>query len=159
MAKGSDIIVSAKKMGVFKEGIIGDTSKPGTVMQIQAGTAADGGGRFTWEAFNRGADGDHGLMAILLPDYLQGGLQTTAHTSGRRGQLYIPAPGEELNLLVEDVSGTGDDFTIGDLLIVDDGTGKLLATTGTPEREPFMCLENVTDPTEDHLMWVLYLGS
>jgi hypothetical protein len=34
---------------------------------------------------------------------------------------------------------------IGDLLIPVDGTGLLIATTGSPEIEPFMCLETASD--------------
>jgi len=42
--------------------------------------------------------------------------------------------------------------------MVDDGTGKLIATTGTPESEPFVLLETVTDPTADTLAWTMYSG-
>ena len=45
------------------------------------------------------------------------------------------------------------------ILIVDDGTGLLIATTGSPEIEPFMNMSVVTDPTgADFLNHVMYTG-
>lgn len=158
MAKGNEIIVSMEPRGVFHEGYVSGTPKPGTVMQIQAGTAMDGTGRFTWEVYNAAADGDQRLIAVLLHDKLQGKLATDAYATGDRCRLYCPLPGEELNMLVADVSGTGDDHTVGEILMVDDGTGKLVATTGTPESEPFICLEATTDPTADALLWCIFTG-
>ncbi len=157
MASGNEIIVSSPNKGTFLEGIVDGTPKPGTVMQIEAAVAAVNG-RFSWTALDAGADGDQRLIAVLLPDSDQGRLATVAYADNERCFLYCPLPGETLNMLVEDVAGTGDDFAIGDLLMVDDGTGKLLATTGSPESESFICLEVVTDPTADHLMWCMYTG-
>jgi hypothetical protein len=161
MAKGNEIIVSAEPMGRFMEGIVSGTPKPGTVMQITAATAPVGG-RFTWEVANYGADGDQRLVAVLLPDSLQGKNATDAYVSGDRCFLYCPIAGEELNMLVADVdTGTADTFAIGDLLMVDDGTGKLVDTTGTPESESFICLETNPDSTStqtDMLVWCMYTG-
>lgn len=162
MAKGSDIIVSGQPRGVQLEGIIEGTPKPGTVMQIKAATAADGTGRHTWQVYNADADGNQRIVAVLLPDYLQGVMETTAYTTGTRGFLYFPLPGEELNMLAANLTGTGsgtdDAFAVGDLLIVDDGTGKLIKTTGSPESEPFLVLEAVAALTEDTLIWCLFTG-
>lgn len=158
MALGNGIIISLEPRGVFHEGYVSGTPKPGTVMQIQAGTAMDGTGRFTWEAFNADADGNQRLIAVLLEDRLQGKLATEAYATGDRCRLYCPLPGEELNMLVADVSGTADDHTVGEILMVDDGTGKLIATTGSPESEPFICLEASTDPTADALLHCMFTG-
>lgn len=158
MARGNGIVVSAQPRGVFLEGYVSGTPKPGTLMQIQAGTALDDTGRPTFEAFNTDADGDRRLVAVLLEDALQGKLATDAYATGDRVRLYCPLPGEELNVLKGDVAGTGDDFTVGQLLIIDDGTGKVIGTTGSPESEPFICLEAVTDPTADQLVHVVCTG-
>ena len=157
MAKGNEIIVSADPKGTFMEGIVSGTPKPGTCMQITAGTAAVGG-RFTWEVYNTSADGEQRAVAVLLPDSDQGQLATTAYVTGARCFLYFPLPGEELNMLMADVSGTGDDHTIGEVLMIDDGTGKLVTTTGSPESEPFISLEATTDPTADALHWCMFTG-
>lgn len=157
MASGNEIIVSSEPRGRFTEGIVYGTPKPGTVMQIKAATAAIGG-RFTWEVYTPGADGNQRPIAVLLPDHYQGRLATEAYASGERCFLYFPVAGEELNMLKGDVSGTADDFAIGDVLIVDNGTGKVIATTGTPESEPFICLETVTDPVADQLVHCMYTG-
>jgi len=160
MARGTEIIVSANPRGVMHEGPITGTPKPGTIMQIDVSEGINGDGRFTWEAYNRDADGNRpaGPLAILLPDRLQGKLHTDAYAAGDHGFLYTPIAGEEFNCLLLDVSGTGDDHAFGEILIVDDGTGKLVATTGTPETEPFMLLEAVTDPIADTLLHVIYNG-
>ena len=104
------------------------------------------------------ADGDRIPIIVLREDYLQGKAATEAYAAGDRCFLYVPATGEELNVLKMDVAGTGDDFRIGDKLIVDDGTGKVLLSASTPESEPFICLETVTDPTADQLVHVMYTG-
>ena len=61
-------------------------------------------------------------------------------------------------MLFEDVDGTGDIVTQGDLLMVDDGTGKLLATTGSPESEAFIAMETIAAPTADILIHCMHTG-
>lgn len=148
MSTKNDIILSTPERGVREEGTIIGTPLPGTVMQLQSGTAKVNG-RFSWEVYNVTADGDKATIAVLLPNKLEGKLITDAYVTGTRGFLYFPAMGEILNMLVADVSGTGDDHTIGEVFMVDDSTGKLIATTGSVESEPFVCLEATTDPTAD----------
>lgn len=167
MAKGSEIIVTSNPKGVFREGYVSGTPKPGTVMEQKIGTAIRGG-RWTYEpagttansGANQGmaADGNRLPICVLLPDHLQGKLATDAYADGDRCFLYFPVAGEELNMIIENQSGTADDFVPGDKLIVDDGTGKLLISASTPEAEPFICLETITDPTADTLAWVMYTG-
>ena len=55
-------------------------------------------------------------------------------------------------------SGTSDAFAIGDILMVDDSTGKLVATTGSPESEPFVVMETVAALTADALVHVMFTG-
>jgi hypothetical protein len=158
MAKGNGIIASAEPRGRFLEGIVSGTPKPGTVMQIAASTAADDNGRHTWEVYNAAADGNQRLIAVLLPDSLQGDLATSAYVDEERCFLYVPIAGEELNMLVANIAGTADSFSVGDILMVDDGTGKLIATSGTPEAEPFIVLEAKSALTADTLVWCMYTG-
>ena len=157
MARGNKIIVSANPRGVSHEGYINDTSKPGTIMQIDVSEGIGADGRFDFEAYNADADGDKRLLFILLPDWGLGKIATDAYVSGDRCFLYTPIAGEEFNMLVQNLAGTGDDHAIGDLLIVDDSTGKLIATASN-ESEPFICLETITDPTADTLAHVIYTG-
>jgi len=158
MAKGSGIIVSAQPRGVFTEGTLSGTPKPGTLMEKVPGTDIDGTGRFTYRVYQPGTDGERRQVLVLLEDALQGKTATDAYTTGARIRMYTPVAGEELNVLKGDVAGTGDDFTIGQQLIIDTGTGKVIGTTGSPESEPFECNETITDPTADQLVWVTYTG-
>lgn len=167
MARGNEIIVSSEPRGRFTECFVSGTPKPGTVMELKQSVAMKSG-RWTYEpagttansGVTRGmaADGNRLPIAVLLPDHLQGKTASDAYADGDRGFLYFPVAGEELNMLIENQSGTADDFVIGDKLIVDDGTGKLLISASTPESEPFVCLENITDPTADTLAWCLFTG-
>ena len=157
MAKGNEIVVSAEPMGRFLEGTVDGTPKPGTVMEIVPATEPTGG-RHKWRVYQPGTDGEQRLIAVLLPDHLQGKTATDAYVDETRCFLYCPVAGEELNMLFADVAGTADDVAIGDVMIVDTGTGKLIATTGSPESEPFIALETVTDPTADHLVHCMYTG-
>lgn len=161
MARGSRIIVSANPRGVFMEGYIasGETPKPGQILQIQSATALKGG-RHTFELYNADADGGRpkGPFYVLLEDSYQGRTVDDAYAAGERCFLYTPLPGEELNLLIANIAGTGDDHTKGEMLIVDDTTGKMIATTGSPETEVAQLLETITDPTADTLAWCIWTG-
>lgn len=155
-AVGNNIIISSNPQGKFLEGIIYGTPKPGTLMEIK--TAYAQGNRHEWQVYQPGTDGNRRVVAVLLEDGLQGISVTTAYVTGTMGRLYVPIAGEELNMLIADVSGTGDDHTALEMLIADTGTGKLIATTGSPESEPFQLLQTLTDPTADVLAPCMYTG-
>jgi len=160
MAVGNEIIASAEPRGRFIEGIVSGTPKPGTVMQVKSATEMIGG-RFTWEVYDANSDGDQRLIAVLLPDQLQGKLATAAYVDGDRCFLYCPLPGDELNMRVYAAgTATSDALAIAGLLIVDDGTGVLIATSSGEESEPFISLETVADLVADgalvHCMFTGY---
>jgi hypothetical protein len=161
MARGNCIVVTAEPMGYFEEGYIaaGETPKPGTILQKQSATALKGG-RHTYEIYNADQDGGRpkGPFYVLLHDHLQGKTVDDAYAAGDRCFLYVPKAGDELNLLLLNIAGTADDHTKGETLIVDDTTGKLIATTGSPETEVAQLLETVTDPVADTLAWVVWTG-
>jgi hypothetical protein len=161
MARGNEIIVTANPKGNFLEGKIaaGETPKPGTILQIDPSAALEGG-RHTWKVYNRDADGDRpaGPFAVLLADSFQGKTATDAYAAGDRCFLYCPLPGDEVNLLFANAAGTADDIALGDIMIVDDGTGKVVKTTGSPETEVAVSLEAYTDPTADKLLWCMWSG-
>lgn len=145
--KGAGIIVTANPEGKFEEGFVSGTPTPGTVMQIKAATEPIGG-KYTYEVYNRDADGNRpqGPIFILLPYQSEGKTRDTAYVSGDRCFLYQPRQGDQLNMLVTATgTGTGDSQAIGDLYIIEDATGMLVATTGSPEIESFACLETVSD--------------
>ena len=154
------ILLEGEPKGKRIEGYIdGSTPKPGTVMQLKAATEPVNG-RHTWEVYNRDADGNRpqGALAVLLEDHLQGKDDDDAYADGDRCFLYVPAPGDELRMLVANIAGTGDSFAIGDLLIVNDGDGKLIATTGSVESEPFTVMETVAALTADTLVHCMFTG-
>jgi hypothetical protein len=162
--QGNGIIVSSNPRGVFLEGAIkaAETPKPGTILQIDASAGLDANDRFIFEIYNRDADGNrpHGPLCILLTQDKRGVVETTAYAAGDACECYVPIAGEEFNLLIADISGTADDVAVGDIFIIDDGTGKLIANTGSPEQEPFMYLGTaITDPTADQLGHFIYSGS
>lgn len=162
MARGNCIKISPCTKGHDVEGIIGAglTPKPGTIMQLQPATSLIGG-RHTWELYNADASGGRpkGPFIVLLENAYRGKTVSDAYDAGERAFGYIPVAGDELNLLLADVAGTGDDHTKGEMLIVDDTTGKMVATTGSPETEVAMLLETPpADPTEDYLAWCQWTG-
>ena len=161
--RGSRIIVTADPKGQFEEGFVnaGETFYPGICVQRDA-TQALQGGRFVYKLYAPGTDGEHPKGSYwIVTDHMAGigGYAITSATSfgsyiaGDRVQVYSPRPGEELNLLIANLAGTADDHTKGEQLMVDTGTGKFIATTGTPESEPAQLLETLTDPTADTLAW------
>jgi hypothetical protein len=134
MARGNEIIVTANPRGIFLWVYIGAglTPKPGTVVQFDP-TVALKGGNHTVTLYDRSVDGDRtaGPLVVLINDGMISRLTSTAYTAGEFAPAYIPMAGEELNMLVLDISGTGDDHTAGELLMIDDGTGKLVASTSS----------------------------
>jgi hypothetical protein len=173
VAKGNRIIVTPHPRGRFEEVIVVGTPKPGTVMAIVPTTNTPVGGRYNYEpagataasgSQGMSADGDNIPICVLLCfiDHVAcppGKGATDAYVTGERGAVYYPEPGEELNVLFQNASGTADDVRIADKLIVDDGTGKVLVSTGSVESEPFEAQEALTDPTADTLIWCKYTAN
>lgn len=154
--RGTKIIVSSEPQGQLVEGIIatGETPKPGTIVQIDASVALNNG-RHTWKIYNADADGGRpkGPYILLIEDYLRGKTYDDAYAASDRAFGIICHRGDEYNLRLLDVGGTGDDHTKGEILIIDDTTGKMIATTGSPEDEVAVLLETITDPTADTVAW------
>lgn len=137
MSKHEPIVV--KGNGHFIEGKLatGQTPKPGQCISIRT----DG----TWEGWNGAADGERDEVVVLCENALIGGLKTDAYANGAQFLAYIPCPGDELQVLVT----AAEAIVIGDKLIIKDGTGKIIETTGSPEMEPFKSLEALGTITVD----------
>ena len=157
--KGVRIIVTSQPRGVYEDIVVTGTPTPGTCMEITPATEPIAG-VFNYSVYGTtaassgqyvAADGDKKAIAILLEDDAQAKIYSDAYVTGTRGRVYYPVMGEQFNMLLEDVSGTGDTFVIGEELMVDNGTGKLLTADDNAEAHPFTLLETVaTAPTGDH---------
>lgn len=153
------IIVSGEPRGNKIPVVIDGTPKPGTIMQIKAATAKEGG-KYTAEVYNRDASGNNpqGPIMVLVENYLAGGTINTAYADGDWAWCYCPIPGDELLCLVKNIAGT-ETFAIGDIMIPEDGSGLLIDTASTPEVEPFILLEaDTTVWSADTLMHVMFTG-
>lgn len=161
MARGNGIIVSSEPKGHFVEGYVktGETFYPGMAVQIDA-DGTEVGNRFVYEIYNADADGGRpkGPIVIVLEDGLQGKTTSDSYAAGVKFFGYTPLPGDELNLLIANIAGTADDHAKGEMLIIDDTTGKFIATTGSPETEPAMLMETITDPTADTVAFCIWTG-
>lgn len=159
MARGNLIVVQPDPRGHFEWGYVTGTLKPGTILQIDP-TVALKHGKHTWKVYGPGADGEQpvGPFAVLDIQLMKGTDATTAIVSGDFCKLYLPLPGDELNLLFFNQSGTADDIALGDKLIVDTGTGQVFKTTGSPETEVAVALEAIVDPAADQLLWCRWSG-
>lgn len=148
----STIVVSGDPKGHFIEVQLADgqTPKPGTCVSLNS----DG----EYEAWNGAADGEQDEVIVLTEDWTLGKTVNDAYADGARAQAYIPMPGDEIQVLFGNASGTADDVTVGMKMIIDDGTGKVIPTTGSPEMEPFKALEAITDPTADQLLLCRFTG-
>lgn len=155
--RGNTILLSAEPQGRFIEGQLVGALKPGICVEIDP-TKEMVGGRFHYRPYQPGGDGQRATIIVLLEDHLQGKGPTEAYADGDRGFMYAPVSSEELNILLANQSGTADAFSLGDRLILEDGTGKGLATTGTPESEPFELAEDVSALTADALAFCIYTG-
>jgi hypothetical protein len=151
--RGNEIIVSTEPQGRMEGGYVaaGETHYPGMIVQRDP-TVALQLGRHTYKYYDRAADGDKPAGAFWLVTNMENALLGKDATEPY-------APGEEYNLLVANFAGTADDHAAGEILMVDDGTGKLVATTGTPATEVAQLLEAITDPTADTLAWCQWAGN
>lgn len=164
--KGTRILGTTKPRGVFEDIIVVGTPKPGTVMEIV--TTEPVANVFEYAVYGTRAhstgqgvenDGDRKAIAVLMERDQDAKTFDDAYVTNDRGRVYFPAMGERINMRVEDVAGTGDDFAIGEEMMVDDGTGKLLTADGNAQAHPFTILETITDPTADHLAWCRFNGA
>jgi hypothetical protein len=159
MARGNRVVVNPDAKGAYEWGYVATAEYPGTIMQLDPSVALKAG-KHTWVPYSRDADGNHpkGPFAVIVEDLYQGKAATAAHVAGEICKMYIPLPGDEINLLFGNAAGTADDIALGDILMVDSGTGKVVETTGTPETEVAVALEAITDPVADQLLWTRWTG-
>lgn len=163
MSRGNSIIITSEPMGYFEEFLTksSETIYPGMILMVDVSVSLVNGRR-TAKIYDRSVDGEHPAGPfIVVTERLQamaGSPMTTAIPSGERILGYTPRAGDELNLLIANLSGTADDHAAGEILMVDDGTGKLIATTGTPETEVAVLYDTITDPTADQLGWCQWSG-
>lgn len=151
--RGSKIIVTGDPKGVRLSGIIKDTSKPGTCMQLNTGQTADKPGGFEWIAAAPGTDGKTVLHCILMEDRTQGKLNTDAYVSGTLISMYCPLPGEDVNIIIGETAGTGNSFNIGDYLMINATGGYYIPITGSPQQTAFVVMEKVTQQAGSYLTW------
>jgi hypothetical protein len=166
--RGKRIVVQSDPKGNWAQGYVksGETFYPGMLVCKDPSVALVGG-KHTYKAYAEGTDGYRPAGAIWIVTeqnlVLKGEGITDLDTfddypAGELASFYCPLPGDELNLLFKNVTGTGDDVAVGDKLTPDSGSGKLIVTTGTVEIEPAMALEALTDPTTDTLIWCEWSG-
>ena len=157
MSAHNSIVLTAAPAGRFLEGLIatGTTPKPGTMMMLEAGVEMQSG-KFFWTPFTD-VDGATGLVAILLENWFLGKGPTDAYAAEEQCRLYCPIPGDEIQVLLQNQSGTDDAFAIGDKLMVDSGTGKFLASVYN-EAEPFIVAETLAGLTADTLCHSFFTG-
>lgn len=152
MSKGSLILINGvRPNGRFRSGILSGVCYPGMQLQMKAGVEPING-CYTYEACSTA--GANQVPLILLEDENQGVNFTTAYADGAFGRMYVPIPGDELNLLYANISGTSDAFTIAQKVCVNNA-GKFVTTTGTPQKN-HQCEETVAAITADTLVATLW---
>lgn len=144
--QGNKTILSFPR-GVQKEGklAVGNV-KPGMHVTLLAATQPNDDGSCVWEPYNRNANGDRALIALVVEWDEMGHDYNHQYVPGDRIKIYFPLPGEECNIRVSHVgTGTGDHIFPGDRMILVDGVGTAIATTGSPQSEPWQATEYVAD--------------
>lgn len=145
LASHNTILLSSAPAGRFLEGILNGACYPGTNMEVDAAVEPISG-KHTWQASSL-TTGERQLLAILLENEIVSKTCEDQIADGQRIRMYCPIPGDELLVLVSATgTGTGDAQAIGNMLIRASG-GTFIATTGTPEQEPFMVMETMADVT------------
>ena len=157
------ILLTSAPVGRFLEGHLDndDGLLPGFAVEVVP-DSDEVGGRVSWRAY-QGTTGERTLIAILLENELVGMNCQQAISDGQKVRMYCPIPGDELLVRVSSGTtftgtGTGISLEIGDKLILNNG-GFFVASTGTPEREPFIVMEEIEDiDAHGGLVHVMYTG-
>lgn len=162
MALGNNIVLTPEPRGRRLEAVADVALLPGTCVQWKAGSSADAGNRKEVEPYDAAASGVPQQVMVVDADFQQGFTADDEIEAGKRVFLYVPLPGDELNMLVQDQAGTGatSDFSVGDPLKIEDGTGLLidgaLGTLGYSN--PFTVQENYSDMSGDTRLHVMFTG-
>lgn len=164
--KGNNIVVN----GEFGKGryspMINGTGAvlyPGTIMQVDPSVALVGGVS-TCVVYDRSADGEQPKGAFWVATEHMGRLagKTVDDTIevGAMFEAYAPAAGDDLNLMVSDAdTGTStNDVAVGTIMMVRDGFGTLIATSGSPETEVAVMMSAANDFSGNRLNWVQWTG-
>lgn len=137
------IVLTAAPAGRFLEGKLSAAAYPGSGMEYKAATEPVNG-KHTIQLYS-GTSGHRKLIQVLLENEIPGYTCADQISASQQIRTYCPIPGDELLILVSATgTGTGDSQAIGDKLILANG-GTFIATTGTPEAEPFEVLETMSD--------------
>lgn len=165
MANGNRIVLRGTDApGMREEGTLsnGATALPGVVLELKPTTHFTNG-RGSYRVYQPGTSGNRKIIFVLDVNPYNGQVATQAYNDGDHVFLYCPLMGEDLNMLVKGVAGTGPStiHNIGDLLIVETGSGKLIASTGSEQADPFQVQDDAAAGTilnADTLMWVKFTG-
>lgn len=165
MANGNKIVIRGTEVnGIREEGTLanGGTALPGVIMELKPSTAFTNG-RGSYRVYQPGTSGNRKIMFVLNTNPLNGQVATQAYNDGDHIYLYVPQAGDDLNLLVKGVAGTGATtiHNIGDLMIVENASGKLISTTGSEQSDPFQVQGDPAAGTSinaDTLVWVKATG-
>lgn len=149
MSSHAGIVVTPEPKGHYIEAnaASGVTLKPGMAVRIDsdgnyvAGTAAAAGG--------------NGLSIIVVEDALLGKSKTTAYAAAGRFRAYVPLPGDEVQVLV---NNDQDAVVIGDKLI-SDTAGLFDEAAGTEDMAPFEAMEALGAITPDTLCLARFTGA
>jgi len=157
--RGASVLINGNEpKGRFIEGIVSGTPAPGMFMEVTSAEPVDG--RRTYRFAQTGSAGDRRPTIILLDDTLQGVPADSAganlYTAGRRCQLYVPSPGDELNILFKNISGTSDSFAIGAQVMNDVGTGKAIVQAAAANNAPFTVQETVAALAADVMVHCMF---
>jgi hypothetical protein len=153
--RGSVINLTATREGRGKiEGVIDDTSKPGTFMEVVPAPSSTPGGRQHYRARSQTA-GAKGPLWLLDFDGDQGKTVTDAYVNGTRCFIIEVLRGDEVNCLLGDVVGTADKVTLGDSFGINNN-GKLIANSSYTS-VPFQALESLPALTADTLVYGIIL--
>jgi hypothetical protein len=154
--KGTDILINGNQPnGRFEEGtlVLGLAAAcyAGMAMELVPATEPTNG-RYSWQPVQTGAASLSRPLVIVLGDTMEGYAPMNAYTgspnalqAGYQIFLYWPMHGDEMNLLVENITGTSDHFAIGDKLMIDPtstGYGKWVKQVST-DPAPAMVEETI----------------
>lgn len=146
----NNVVLTPCPRGRYIEGVANAsfTIYPGTCILPTAAGVPDSGARLPWNPWSL-SDNQPGLIAICEVDWLQGKIPPNAQDAGRRIPIYVPVPGDELNMRVAVPAGTTftPNISVGDYLNPQILTGFLVkspsAGTAGYNTRPFIALENI----------------
>ena len=154
MSLGNTIVISQARAEHMLEGTLTASALyPGTCLEMAPVALTSGRQVLRADSHGTSSGGLVRAPIVAREDENQGGTVTKQYAASSRVFAYVPSPGEEINVIVKQQSGTSPSVTVGEIFMVD--TSGFLDVYSSGVMAPFMCMEAFVGGNANTLTWCI----